>query len=226
MAGLLAGQAIRQRAHGRRIAAAAADGARGRAAAFDGRADRHDRWQAAAASARRFQARGYRLRTADRERASEVRVAAGRPLLGRTYHAAVSGSEPRSHGADAHEHGRAARAERRRAGSYRFDRGSREPHGREISIPADFSSAAFFIVAGCIGAPDGLLIKNVGIEPDSHGPAHDPARDGCRHRARRHSAGSAPSPSRISSFVRASCTASTCPGGSWRLRSTSSRSCS
>jgi 3-phosphoshikimate 1-carboxyvinyltransferase len=37
--------------------------------------------------------------------------------------------------------------------------------GREISVPADFSSAAFFIVAGCLGAADGLLIKNVGVNP-------------------------------------------------------------
>ncbi len=41
--------------------------------------------------------------------------------------------------------------------------------GREISVPADFSSAAFFIVAGCIGAPDGLLIKNVGVNPTRTG---------------------------------------------------------
>ncbi len=41
--------------------------------------------------------------------------------------------------------------------------------GREISVPADFSSAAFFIVAGCIGAPDGLLIKNVGMNPTRTG---------------------------------------------------------
>jgi 3-phosphoshikimate 1-carboxyvinyltransferase len=41
--------------------------------------------------------------------------------------------------------------------------------GREVSVPADFSSAAFFIVAGCIGAPDGLLIKNVGINPTRTG---------------------------------------------------------
>jgi 3-phosphoshikimate 1-carboxyvinyltransferase len=37
--------------------------------------------------------------------------------------------------------------------------------GREISVPGDFSSAAFFIVAGCLGAADGLLIKNVGVNP-------------------------------------------------------------
>jgi 3-phosphoshikimate 1-carboxyvinyltransferase len=35
----------------------------------------------------------------------------------------------------------------------------------EISVPADFSSAAFFLVAGCLAARDGLLIRNVGINP-------------------------------------------------------------
>jgi 3-phosphoshikimate 1-carboxyvinyltransferase len=32
-------------------------------------------------------------------------------------------------------------------------------------VPADFSSAAFFLVAGCLGARDGLLIRNVGVNP-------------------------------------------------------------
>jgi 3-phosphoshikimate 1-carboxyvinyltransferase len=37
--------------------------------------------------------------------------------------------------------------------------------GREVLVPADFSSAAFFIVAGCLAARDGLVIENVGINP-------------------------------------------------------------
>ncbi len=37
--------------------------------------------------------------------------------------------------------------------------------GREVLVPADFSSAAFFIVAACLAARDGLLIENVGINP-------------------------------------------------------------
>jgi 3-phosphoshikimate 1-carboxyvinyltransferase len=37
--------------------------------------------------------------------------------------------------------------------------------GCEIQVPADFSSAAFFMVAGCLGARDGLLIRNVGVNP-------------------------------------------------------------
>lgn len=38
-----------------------------------------------------------------------------------------------------------------------------ELHGAEIHVPGDFSSAAFFIVAGCLGAADGLVIRNVGV---------------------------------------------------------------
>jgi len=38
-----------------------------------------------------------------------------------------------------------------------------------IQVPGDFSSAAFFIVAGCLAAPDGLTICNVGINPTRTG---------------------------------------------------------
>jgi 3-phosphoshikimate 1-carboxyvinyltransferase len=39
-------------------------------------------------------------------------------------------------------------------------------HARKISVPGDFSSAAFFIVAGLLAAPaEGLLIQNVGLNP-------------------------------------------------------------
>ena len=37
--------------------------------------------------------------------------------------------------------------------------------GGEVVVPADFSSAAFFIVAGCLAARDGLVVENVGINP-------------------------------------------------------------
>jgi 3-phosphoshikimate 1-carboxyvinyltransferase len=47
--------------------------------------------------------------------------------------------------------------------------GPATPRGREIGVPGDFSSAAFFIVAACLGAPDGLLIKNVGVNPTRTG---------------------------------------------------------
>jgi 3-phosphoshikimate 1-carboxyvinyltransferase len=41
--------------------------------------------------------------------------------------------------------------------------------GRDLEVPGDFSSAAFFVVAGLFGAPDGLLIRNVGINPTRTG---------------------------------------------------------
>src|SRR4029078_3394258 len=41
--------------------------------------------------------------------------------------------------------------------------------GIEITVPGDFSSAAFFMVAGCIGARDGRTIGNVGINPTRTG---------------------------------------------------------
>ncbi len=41
--------------------------------------------------------------------------------------------------------------------------------GSEIDVPGDLSSAAFFIIAGCLGAADGLLIRNVGINPTRNG---------------------------------------------------------
>ena len=41
--------------------------------------------------------------------------------------------------------------------------------GRDLEVPGDFSSAAFFVVAGLLGSPDGLLIRNVGINPTRTG---------------------------------------------------------
>jgi 3-phosphoshikimate 1-carboxyvinyltransferase len=41
---------------------------------------------------------------------------------------------------------------------------------QKLGVPGDFSSAAFFIVAGCLGAPEpGLLILNVGMNPTRTG---------------------------------------------------------
>lgn len=41
--------------------------------------------------------------------------------------------------------------------------------GTAIEVPADFSSAAFFLVAGALAAPDGLRLRNVGINPTRTG---------------------------------------------------------
>jgi 3-phosphoshikimate 1-carboxyvinyltransferase len=42
-------------------------------------------------------------------------------------------------------------------------------HGVEVDVPGDFSSAAFFLVAGSLGAADGLLIEGVGVNPTRTG---------------------------------------------------------
>jgi len=43
------------------------------------------------------------------------------------------------------------------------------PLGRKITVPGDFSSAAYFIVAGILLAQNGLIIENVGINPTRTG---------------------------------------------------------
>ncbi len=41
--------------------------------------------------------------------------------------------------------------------------------GTNIQVPADFSSAAFFLVAGALAAQEGLRLRNVGINPTRTG---------------------------------------------------------
>lgn len=48
-------------------------------------------------------------------------------------------------------------------------RGGQSLQGTQISVPGDFSSAAFFLVAGLIGEGNGLLLRNVGINPTRTG---------------------------------------------------------
>ena len=47
--------------------------------------------------------------------------------------------------------------------------GGQKLTGTDVQVPADFSSAAFFMVAGALAARDGLLLKNVGINPTRTG---------------------------------------------------------
>jgi 3-phosphoshikimate 1-carboxyvinyltransferase len=47
--------------------------------------------------------------------------------------------------------------------------GGQALHGTRIDVPGDFSSAAFFLVAGCLAAADGLVIENVGVNPTRTG---------------------------------------------------------
>jgi 3-phosphoshikimate 1-carboxyvinyltransferase len=41
--------------------------------------------------------------------------------------------------------------------------------GTDIEVPADFSSAAFFLVAGALAAHEGLRLRNVGVNPTRTG---------------------------------------------------------
>ena len=41
--------------------------------------------------------------------------------------------------------------------------------GTHVQVPADFSSAAFFLVAGCLAAQRGLVLRNVGVNPTRTG---------------------------------------------------------
>jgi 3-phosphoshikimate 1-carboxyvinyltransferase len=47
--------------------------------------------------------------------------------------------------------------------------GGQRLRGGRVPVPGDFSSAAFFIVAGCLAAPDGLTIRGVGVNPTRTG---------------------------------------------------------
>ncbi len=47
--------------------------------------------------------------------------------------------------------------------------GGQPLRGTAIQVPADFSSAAFFIVAGCLAAHEGLTLRNVGVNPTRTG---------------------------------------------------------
>jgi 3-phosphoshikimate 1-carboxyvinyltransferase len=42
-------------------------------------------------------------------------------------------------------------------------------HACDVRVPGDFSSAAFFLVAGCLGATESLTIRNVGYNPTRTG---------------------------------------------------------
>lgn len=47
--------------------------------------------------------------------------------------------------------------------------GGQSLRGCDIAVPGDFSSAAFFIVAGCLAAPRGLVLRHVGVNPTRTG---------------------------------------------------------
>ncbi|MGH8285153.1 MAG: 3-phosphoshikimate 1-carboxyvinyltransferase [Steroidobacteraceae bacterium] len=47
--------------------------------------------------------------------------------------------------------------------------GGQSLRGTALRVPGDFSSAAFFLVAGCLGATEGLMLRGVGVNPTRAG---------------------------------------------------------
>ena len=56
-----------------------------------------------------------------------------------------------------------------REGATAVLRGGQSLHGTHVDVPADFSSAAFFMVAGCIAGSGSLLLRGVGMNPTRTG---------------------------------------------------------
>ncbi len=63
--------------------------------------------------------------------------------------------------------------------------------GTRIDVPADFSSAAFFLVAGALAAPQGLRLRNVGVNPTRTGLLQMLQLMGARITVHPHGAGTA-----------------------------------
>lgn len=60
-------------------------------------------------------------------------------------------------------------AQLRRQGATVEIAGGQVLQGTQVRVPGDISSAAFFIVAGCLAAPHGLTIRGVGVNPTRTG---------------------------------------------------------
>ncbi len=56
-----------------------------------------------------------------------------------------------------------------RAGARVYLEGGASLRGCDIEVPGDFSSAAFFMVAGALAATDGLTLRRVGVNPTRTG---------------------------------------------------------
>ena len=136
-----------------------------------------------------------------RTAARRCRSAARRELRAIDYELPVASAQVKSAmllaalGADGpHAHHRAcahARSHRAHAGRLRRRAAARGAHdcarGRPgaarhaVAVPADFSSAAFFIVAGCLAASQPLLIAQRRRQSHAHRSARHAAADGRRH---------------------------------------------
>jgi 3-phosphoshikimate 1-carboxyvinyltransferase len=70
--------------------------------------------------------------------------------------------------------------------------GGQTLRGTQVRVPGDFSSAAFFIVAGCLAAENGLLLRNVGVNPTRTGLIEMLRQMGADIRVQLHSAKDGP----------------------------------
>ena len=129
----------------------------------------------AGAAARRPAAAGHRLRHAHGQRAGEIRGAAGRPVRAGTHPGDGTCAHARSHRAH-------ARRLRGAGGAGRAPRpawsAASRCAARGIEVPADFSSAAFFLVAGALAAQRGPAAAQCRRQSDPHRAAAHAAADG------------------------------------------------
>ncbi len=79
----------------------------------------------------------------------------------------------------------------RRAGRLIAMEGGQRISAAALSVPGDFSSAAFFLVAGCLAAERPLVLTNVGVNPTRTGLLELLERMGADIRVRPHAAGRA-----------------------------------
>ncbi len=164
--GLLAGQQFDSTLVGDASLDAAADGARGHAAARMGaqitprRVGRRSILHGARRAARRST---MRLPVASAQVKSALLLAG---LDGpRPHPGDRAGADARSHRAHVREPWRS----RSSVTAHGQPRGRAAPAGTRIAVPGDFSSAAFFIVAGALARTHGLTLRNVGVNPTRTG---------------------------------------------------------
>ena len=153
--GLLAGQRFDSTLIGDASLIASADGARRAAAASAwARASRPSEGRPPVQDPRRRAAARHRLRDADGERAGEIRAAAGGAVR-RTGRTRVTEPAPTRDHTERMLRGFGVESSARHSMSAPAARvsltGGAAAAGPGVTVPGDFSSAAFFIVAGCLG---------------------------------------------------------------------------
>ena len=132
----------------------------------------------AGTGARHARAARDRVRTAGRQRAGEVRDPAGGAARARLHARHRACALARSHRAHAAQPSASGCS---RAGPRLPSRAVRRSGGAAWQVPADFSSAAFFVVAACLAAQRAGAHPQRGHQPDAHRAARDPPGHGRGH---------------------------------------------